>query len=115
MAMNWGGGCAAGVWYKLGNGNIGCFAAVVGLIAGYSTTQSGLLKSFRLLIQSVGKSGNIESLTLSSLTNLPPLLLSIPISILMLYFILRSSMPLEKELAKNPEHSWYWRKTGLWV
>ena len=115
MAMNWGGGCAAGVWYKLGNGNIGAFAAVVGLIAGYSTTQSGLLKSFRLLIQSVGKSGNIESLTLSSLTNLPLLLLSIPFSILLLYFILRSSMPLGKETNKTPEGGWHWRKTGLWV
>src|SRR5574341_430869 len=25
MAMDWGGGCAAGVWYKLGAGNIGAF------------------------------------------------------------------------------------------
>jgi len=115
MAMNWGGGCAAGIWYKLGNGNIGAFVAVVGLIAGYSATQSGLLKPFRLLIQSVGKSGSINSLSLSSLTNITLLLLSIPISILLLYFILRPSITLEKELSKKPEHSWYWRKTGLWV
>ncbi|RMD99878.1 MAG: hypothetical protein D6814_04750, partial [Calditrichaeota bacterium] len=37
MAMNWSGGCPAGVWYKVGGGSIGAFVAIMGLAAGYYT------------------------------------------------------------------------------
>src|SRR5262245_60077120 len=39
LAMNWGGGCAGGIWYKLGAGNIGAIVAIITLILGYVTTE----------------------------------------------------------------------------
>src|SRR5262249_26786179 len=41
LAMNWGGGCAAGLWYKLGSGNISAFVGILSLIAGYVATENG--------------------------------------------------------------------------
>lgn len=108
MAMNWSGGCAAGVWYKFGSGNIGSFVAVAGLIFGYTATESGILKSFRVLLQSVGKSNNIESLTLSSFANIPHYWLSLPISLILIFLLL-------KDFNKNREKRWNWQKTGLWI
>ena len=31
LSMGWAGGCAAGIWYKLGAGSMGALAAIVGL------------------------------------------------------------------------------------
>ena len=108
MAMNWGGGCPAGVWYKLGGGSIGAFVAIMGMIVGYSATESGILRSMREWIQSVGNNGNLASLTLPSLTNIPLLWLTLPLSLGLLVSLFRSS----------PQQSfsgWHWRKTGLWI
>ncbi len=108
MAMNWGGGCPAGVWYKLGGGSIGAFVAILGMIIGYSAAENGILRPFRMIIQSVGSSKNIEHLTLASLTNLPLISLTLPLSIALLYFFFRQ--PYEQMAGR-----WHWRKTGLWV
>jgi uncharacterized membrane protein YedE/YeeE len=51
LAMNWGGGCAAGVWYKLGAGSIGALVSTFSLTFGYIVAESGALRAIRLLIQ----------------------------------------------------------------
>jgi uncharacterized membrane protein YedE/YeeE len=34
LSMRWAGGCAAGVWYKLGSGSLGALAAILGIPLG---------------------------------------------------------------------------------
>jgi len=70
LAMNWGGGCAAGVWYQFGGGSIGAFIAVIGLCLGYIATEAGALKTLRLFIQSVGANRTFDSTSLNSLFDL---------------------------------------------
>jgi hypothetical protein len=108
LAMNWGGGCAGGVWYKLGGGSIGAFVAIIGLILGYVTTESGALKPLRTFIQSIGSDGDVEAMTIASLFNLPLWWMSVPVAVALLFFLLKKS-------PTNPEKGWNWRKTGLWV
>ncbi|MCI0550096.1 MAG: YeeE/YedE family protein [Anaerolineae bacterium] len=108
LAMNWGGGCAGGVWYKLGGGSIGAFVAIIGLILGYATTESGALKPLRMFMQSIGSDGGVETMTIASLFNLPLWWMSVPFAVVLLFFLLKNS-------PTNPEKGWNWRKTGLWV
>jgi len=108
LAMNWGGGCAAGVWYKLGGGSIGAFVAIIGLIVGYFATETGALKVVRIFIQSFGNSETVHTMTLPNLFNLPLWWMSVPLAIVLLFFLLKDS-PIK------PEQGWYWRRTGIWV
>ena len=108
MAMNWSGGCPAGVWYKLGGGSIGAFVAIIGLIIGYGTTESGALKPLRVSVQSIGNNSNIESMTLATFTDLSLLWISLPLSVVLLFYLLKDS-------TNNPAAGWSWRNTGLWI
>ncbi len=81
--------------------------AIIGLILGYYTTEAGTLKPLRLYIHSLGSPG-LHSMTLANLFNLLLWLLSLPIAILLLYFLLRNS-------SANLATAWSWRKTGLWI
>ncbi len=108
LAMNWGGGCAGGVWYKLGGGSIGAFVAIIGLTIGYVTTESGALRPLRTWIQSLGSDSGVETMTIASLFNLPLWWMSVPFAVALLFFLLKKS-------PTNPEKGWNWRKTGLWV
>jgi hypothetical protein len=108
LAMNWGGGCAGGVWYKLGGGSIGAFVAIIGLIFGYVATENGVLQSFRALIQSIGNNGNVASMTLAGLLHLPLWWISAPLASVLLFLLLKNS-------PATPEKGWNWRKTGLWA
>jgi hypothetical protein len=47
-SMRWAGGCAAGVWYKLGAGDIGSLLAVLGMALGASAADAGPLHAVRL-------------------------------------------------------------------
>jgi len=106
LAMNWGSGCAGGIWYKLGGGSIGAFVAIIGLIIGYVTTENGALKFSRLFIQSIGHSNNVEAMTFANLFNLPLWMLAAPIALVLLFFLL-------KHPPVDPEKGWNWRTTGL--
>src|SRR5574341_1260821 len=108
FAMNWGGGCAGGVWYKLGGGSIGAFVAIIGLMIGYVTTESGALKSLRTFIQSIGRDGGVETMTIANLFDLPLWWISAPLAIALLFFIL-------KKPPSTSEQGWSWRQTGLMV
>lgn len=108
MAMNWAGGCAAGVWYKLGAGNIGALIAIIGLCIGYVATEAGVLKTVRLYIQSVGANDTVAAMTLGSLFYLPLWMISVPLAVILLFFLLRGSHD-------APEKGWNWAKTGFWV
>ncbi len=105
LAMNWGGGCAAGVWYKLGAGNIGALIAILGLSLGYVATEAGALQPLRLFIQSVGAS---EAMTLSSLFHLPLWVAGVPLALLLMFFLLKDSRTVT-------ESGWSWTRTGVVV
>jgi len=105
MAMNWGGGCAGGVWYKLGAGNIGALIAIIGVCLGYLAAEAGALQSLRLLVQSFGAS---EATTLNALFHQPLWRFAIPLALLLIFFLLKSSRT-------APESGWSWIKTGVVV
>jgi uncharacterized membrane protein YedE/YeeE len=53
-SMRWAGGCAAGVWYKVGSGSVGALAAVLGMAIGATALELGPLTGFRTAVQSAG-------------------------------------------------------------
>jgi uncharacterized membrane protein YedE/YeeE len=55
-SMRWAGGCAAGVWYKLGAGSLGALTAVVGMAVGAAALEVGPLAGLRTTVQSTGPS-----------------------------------------------------------
>jgi len=53
-SVTWAGGCAAGVWYKVGAGSLGSFAAVLGMAVGATLLERGPLAGLREAIQFFG-------------------------------------------------------------
>ncbi len=97
-SMHWAGGCAAGVWYKLGSGSLGALAAVLGMAIGAAALEVGPLVGFRASVQSAGPS--IGNAPLEMLWPWAPLAGLVLIG--MLWFA-------------GPGHAgaWSWRRTGL--
>ena len=46
-SMRWAGGCAAGVWYKVGSGSLGALTAVLGMAVGAAALELGPLVGLR--------------------------------------------------------------------
>ena len=55
-SMRWAGGCAAGVWYKVGSGSLGALTAVLGMAIGATALELGPLVGLRTAVQSAGPS-----------------------------------------------------------
>ncbi len=104
LAMNWGGGCAAGIWYKLGAGSVSAFISVLALIVGYVMSESGAFKSVRLIIQSGPATGS----TLGSVLNIPLWWIALPLALVLLFFLL-------KDWRQQAGQDSRWRQTGLAV
>ncbi len=63
VSMRWAGGCAAGVWYKVGSGSVGSIVAVLGMALGAVMLELGPLAGLRASVQSMGPSlgsGEVE-------------------------------------------------------
>ena len=98
LSMRWAGGCAAGVWYKLGAGDLGALLAVLGMALGATAGESGPLAGVRSSLQ-------------AALPAAPPWIASPPVS-------LGAGLVLLAALARLPDGragAWSWRRTGLWV
>lgn len=97
-SMRWAGGCAAGVWYKLGAGDIGALLAILGMALGATASDSGPLLGVRASLQQAapGLEGWSPSATVSVAAGL----------------ILLAGL---SRLADGRAGAWSWRKTGLWV
>ena len=104
LAMAWAGGCAAGVWYKWGEGNWGTFISLLGLALGATTTELGPLKGLRELIQGAWASEEVRGATLGGLTGAEWMIY--PLGALILLWLIRSR-------ATAPPDSWAWPKTGV--
>ena len=98
LSMRWAGGCAAGVWYKLGAGDVGALLAILGMALGATASDSGPLLGVRASLQ--------EAIpTVASWS--PPPAVSVGAGLLLLAALAR--------LADGRAGAWSWRKTGLWV
>ncbi len=98
IAMRWAGGCAAGVWYKLGAGDVGALLAMLGMALGATAFDIGPLAPLRAALQHAIP--NAASWT-------PGLLVSLVSGLLLLAGLSR--------LAPGRAGSWDWRVTGVWI
>jgi len=97
-SMRWAGGCAAGVWYKLGAGDLGALLAILGMALGATASDSGPLLGVRALLQ--------EAIAAAPSWRPSPAL-SVGAGLFLLAALAR--------LADGRAGAWSWRKTGLWV
>ena len=96
-SMRWAGGCAAGVWYKIGSGSLGALTAVLGMAIGAAALELGPLVGLRTAVQSAGpavRSAPFETLWAWA-----------PIAGLLLVVMLWRAAP-------GQAGSWSWRRTG---
>jgi len=98
LSMRWAGGCAAGVWYKLGAGDVSALVAVLGMALGATAADSGPLAAVRASLQQAMP-------TAARWT--PPAWASVGAGLLLLAGLAR--------LAVGRAGAWTWRRTGLWV
>jgi uncharacterized membrane protein YedE/YeeE len=98
LSMGWAGGCAAGVWYKLGAGDVGALLAILGMAFGATAADSGPLSAARVALQGAFRVTVTWRAT-------PPLLVAG--GVLLLAFLAR--------LADGSAGAWTWRKTGVWA
>ncbi len=101
--MNWGGGCAGGVWYKFGAGNVGGLIAIIGVCFGYVAAETGALMPLRVFMQSLGAT---ETMTLSALFHLPLWIIAAPLALLLIFFLLKGART-------AAESGWSWMRTGV--
>ena len=97
LAMGWAGGCAAGVWYKLGAGDLGGLAAILGMAAGATAAETGPLSPLRVDVQSMLAVTPIAA---------PPLLMALAGATVALLLARTSD---------GRMGAWTWRRTGLWI
>jgi uncharacterized protein len=97
LSMRWAGGCAAGVWYKLGAGDMGAFLAVLGMALGATASSFGPLAAITTALQSATV----------PLAWRPTASLSVGAGILLLAALARTT--------NGRAGAWSWRWTGLWV
>jgi hypothetical protein len=96
LSMPWAGACAAGVWYKLGAGDLGALLALLGMALGATATESGPLSLLRAALQdSAAQSWKSDPL------------LSVSAGLLVILALARS--------ADARAGEWSWRRTGLWI
>jgi hypothetical protein len=97
-SMRWAGGCAGGVWYKLGAGDVGSLLAVLGLAFGATAAEAGPLAALRVSLQ--------RALP-NAASWIPNPVASSSSGLVMLAVLSR--------LAPGRAGAWDWRRTGIWV
>jgi uncharacterized membrane protein YedE/YeeE len=98
LSMHWAGGCAAGIWYKSGAGDLGALVAIIGMALGATSAESGPLVAIRQPLQDAAR---------VSLAWTPPPLLSVVTGALLVVFVLR--------FRQGRPASPTWLRTGTWI
>ncbi len=98
FSMRWAGGCAAGVWYKLGAGDVGSLLAILGLALGATASEAGPLAAVR---------SSLQETTTAASRGSPAPFVSVGVGLLLLAGLGRSS--------SGQAGAWSGRKTGLWI
>jgi hypothetical protein len=97
-SMRWAGGCAVGVWYKLGAGDIGALLAILGMALGATAAETGPLLGLRLSLQ--------EAVPTVAPWRASPLV-SVTAGLVLLGVLAR--------VRDRRAGRWSWRTTGLWI
>jgi hypothetical protein len=97
-SMRWAGGCAAGVWYKVGSGSLGALTAVLGMAIGAAAFELGPFVGLRTAVQSAGPS--VSNAPLQTLWAWAP------VAGLVLVAVLWKAAP-------GQAGAWSWRRTGI--
>jgi uncharacterized membrane protein YedE/YeeE len=103
VAMYWSAGCAAGVWFKSGAGNVGAIAAIAGMAIGATIFEVGPLQGLRETIHGLG--GGAVSFQPAKNLGIPLWALTVPLGIVMIGLIWRTKV--------TTAGAWTWRRTGL--
>jgi uncharacterized membrane protein YedE/YeeE len=108
LSMTWAGGCAAGVWYKAGEGDLSSLIAALGMAIGAAGMEEGPFRPFRETFQQTLTPESLRSVTLPHLLSLQDdrplaLLLALP---LFLYLLRKRSIA-------PSGSSWGWKRTGI--
>lgn len=98
LSMRWAGGCAAGVWYKLGAGDVGALLAVLGMALGATAAASGPIAALSVELQ--------DAMPIP-LSWRPSPLASIASGLALCAGLMRASA--------GRSGAWSWRRTGLWI
>jgi uncharacterized membrane protein YedE/YeeE len=98
VSMRWAGGCAAGVWFKLGAGDVGALLAILGMALGATAFETGPLAPLRAALQHAIP--NAASWT-------PSFVVLLASGLVLLAVLWR--------LAPSRAGAWDWRRTGIWV
>jgi hypothetical protein len=97
-SMRWAGGCAAGIWYKIGSGSLGALTAVLGMAIGAAAFELGPFVGLRTAVQSAGPA--VSSAPLDTLWAWAP------VAGLLLVALLWRAAP-------GQAGAWSWRRTGV--
>jgi hypothetical protein len=97
-SMRWAGGCAAGVWYKVGSGSLGALTAVLGMAVGAAAFELGPFVGLRTKVHSAGPS--VSNAPLETLWAWAP------VAGLVLVALLWRAAP-------GQAGAWSWRRTGI--
>ena len=97
-SMRWAGGCAAGVWYKIGSGSLGALVAALGMAVGAAALEVGPFVGLRTTVQSTGP----------SVSNVPfeAWWAWAPVAGVLLVLVLWRAAP-------GQAGAWSWRRTGI--
>jgi uncharacterized membrane protein YedE/YeeE len=108
LSMSWAGGCAAGVWYKAGEGDLSALLAGLGMAVGATALEEGPLLPLREALQGPLTTESLRGETLPHLLGFQsgwPLISLVAVLLLVYLFRQPSAAP--------SGASWGWKRTGL--
>ncbi len=100
------GGCAAGTWYRVGEGMVGSLVALIGYALGVLATAGGALSGLRQFLQQWVLTGGGENLTLPTLLGITPWRPAAVLVAAGVVWLRRPARGLHRE-------GWGWHRTGL--
>lgn len=101
-SMSRAGGCAAGIWYKAGAGDVGAAVAIAGLALGATAAETGPLSGARAFLQSAASAAAAPP---AEMVGLPLWMLTAPLGGVLLWWLWST----ETSVAG----AWSWQRTGL--
>jgi len=106
LGMTLAGGCASSSFYRVGEGMIGAFVAVLTFIIFAAATSVGVLKPLAVTLYSINMDMGAGSATISNLFGVNDWLMII-------ILVLGGGLWLFWGQSPGPERGWGWRKTGI--
>nr|NIO10593.1 YeeE/YedE family protein [Deltaproteobacteria bacterium] len=106
IGMTLAGGCASSSFYRVGEGMIGSFVAVLTFIIFAASTSVGILKPLAVALYSVNLDFGARSATISGLVGINDWIIVVLLVIVGGFWLFWGRSP-------TPERGWGWHKTGI--